>query len=84
MARRKTPQAGEIECEQIAALRRRDGVQLVEYDALQVAEELSGRIVAEQQRKLFWRREKNVWRLQALTVAPRDRRIARARFDLDG
>ena len=75
--------AREIEGEQIAALRGRERVQLVENDRLEIGEEIGGVGVAEQQRDLLGRGEQDVGRFCALALAAGEAGIAGARFGAD-
>ncbi len=78
--RRQHKQPGEIERQQIAALGCHQRMQFVEHDAAQRAKEIRRVGGSEQQSELFRRGQQNVWRLAALSLPLRSRRIARAGF----
>ena len=81
--RGEAAKARQIEGEQIAALRGRERVQLVENDRIEIGEEIGGVGVAEQQRHLLGGGQEDVWRLHALALSPGEAGIAGACFGAD-
>jgi hypothetical protein len=73
----------EPEGEEIATLRRDEGVQFVEDDALETAEQLARVAVGQEQRQLLGRRQQDVGRSFDLARALVGRRVAGARLDPD-
>ena len=74
--------ARQIEGEQIAALRSRERVQLVENDRIEIAEDIGRVGVAEQQRDLLGRGQEDVGRLQALARRAGDRLVSPERVSV--
>ncbi len=83
-ARGEGVKPGEAQGEQVAALGPGECVQLVDHHRLQVGEEAWRIVVGQQQRQGFGRGQQDLRRLAALALAPVLRRIARARFRVDG
>ena len=82
-ARRKRPQPGEAERQKVAALRRHDGMQLVDDDALERGKQRLDLPAGEKQRELLGRRQEDVGGVDLLALALAGRRIAGARLDPD-
>ena len=75
---------GEVECKQVAALARRERVQLIEDDIFDGAEQLRSAFVRQHERDLLRGGEQDIGRLEALTRAARGWRIAGACLEPDG
>ena len=76
-------QAGKPEREQVAAFRRDEGVQFIEHDTTQSAEQKRGVGACEQQRELLGRGQQNVGRIAPLPAAFARRGVAGPRLDAD-
>ncbi len=77
-------QAGEIERQEVAALRGGERMQFVENDGVERAEHVGGVLVAQEKRKLLRRRHQDVGRGLALALALGSRGVAGAGFAFDG
>ena len=82
-AGRQLAQPRQRERQQVAALGRRQRVDLVEHDRVEIGEQLGAVGVAEQQRQLLRRRHQDVGRSRSLPRPPRHRRVAGARLGAD-
>ena len=78
------PQSREVKRKQVAALGGDEGVQLVEHDALQAAEELRGAGRRQHERELLGGGHEDVRRPLHLPLALGRRRVARTGLDADG
>ena len=81
--RRQLAQPRQRQGEKVAALGRRQRVDLVENDGVEVGEQIGAVGVAEQQRQLLRRRHQDVGRRAPLPRAARHRRVAGARLGAD-
>ncbi len=82
--RRDAMEASEAKCEQIAALRRHQRVQLVEHNALERRKKIRRVGGRQQQRDLLGRGEQDVGRVASLSRALGRGRVAGAGLDADG
>ena len=76
-------QASQIECQEIAPLRRREGMQFIKNDRVEIAKQI-GRIgMAQEQRDLLRRCQQDMRRAYALALAARDGCVAGTRLGPD-
>ena len=83
LPRRQGGKPRQVERQQIAALGRRQRVQFVEDDRVEIAEQLRGIGMRQQQRHLLRRRQQHIGRPLALARLAAHRRVAAARLDAD-
>ena len=76
-------EAGEAECEQIAALAIGEGVDLIDDDTFQRGEHVHAVFMAEQQRQRFRCGQQYMWRFDPLACLAVGRRVARPRLNAD-
>ena len=81
--RRQRAQPRDVERQQIAALRRRQRVEFVENDRVEIAEQVASVGAREQERDLLRRRQQDLGRRQTLALALAWRRVAGAGLDAD-